>query len=234
MGRRDERSLRQCATRLLTVRPTDGENRRATALALGRANQQGDPCGATGDVVYSCSGSGDGAGPARQQSALPRSGAGSEGDRLALGMGTDQAVEPTGAAMTSATENPLPESHGPLRFCITMVSNGEATGGHKVFGRGLPKALDVEVDCGPVGEAVRARPARADKPGAVVPNSMYRLVIAIRWGKPIETATIPNDFNERQGNSNERPLRENRGSVLLIVARRRGVLALGATPCRIS
>jgi hypothetical protein len=150
---------------------------KATALAL--AGNQQTRVSDLASVVYFLSGSGTGS----LQGASSAPGlARLEGDRLALGMADQQS---NASAMASQTEILAPEVIA-LRFLYYDGFQWRSDWDSQVFG-GLPKAIDVEVGLRPVASGSRAARQTAS---AVVP-SMYRLVIAIPLGKPIETATIP-------------------------------------------
>jgi hypothetical protein len=149
---------------------------KATALAL--AGNQQTRMSDLASVAYFLSGSGTGS----LQGATSAPGlARLEGDRLALGMADQQSNT---AAMTSQTEILAPEVIA-LRFLYYDGFQWRSDWDSQVFG-GLPKAIDVEVGLRPVASGSRAARQTAS---AVVP-SMYRLVIAIPLGKPIDTSTI--------------------------------------------
>jgi hypothetical protein len=104
-----------------------------------------------------------------------------EGDRLALAMADKQSG---GAAMASRAEILAPEVTA-VRFMYYDGFRWRSDWDSSVLG-GLPKAIDVELALQPALDLARTGRTTTS---ATAPT-VYRLVIPIPLGKPIDTATI--------------------------------------------
>jgi prepilin-type N-terminal cleavage/methylation domain-containing protein len=164
------------ATTLLLNVSRPMREQKATSLAL--AGNQQTRISDLATVVYSLSGSGTGS---LQGAASAPGLARLESDRLAFNMADQQSNT---AAMASQTEILASEVIA-LRFQYYDGFMWRADWDSNLFG-GLPKAVDVEVGLRPVASGSRAQ---RQSVSAAVPT-MYRLIIAIPLGKPIETSTI--------------------------------------------
>jgi hypothetical protein len=152
--------------------------REQMAMSLAATGNQTTRMSDLATIAYFVSGTSSGT---LQQTASGMGLARLEGDRLALAMADKQSG---GAAMTSQAEILAPEVTA-VRFMYYDGFRWRADWDSSVLG-GLPKAIDVELALQPALD--RSRTGRT-MTSATAPT-VYRLVISIPLGKPIDTATI--------------------------------------------